>query len=78
MVAVSLGLYASPDDLAALNAIKAVLSLTMSGVTHLTFSERVLDARTKANQVPVLDAKLELAPGILRGFGECLEPENRS
>jgi hypothetical protein len=33
----------------------------MSGVTHPTFSERVLDARTKANQVPVLDAKLELA-----------------
>jgi hypothetical protein len=62
LVTVSLGLYAeSVDDLAALNAIKAVLSVTTSGVTFLAYSERVLDARVKTDQVPTLAPKLKLA-----------------
>jgi hypothetical protein len=62
LVALSLGLYAqSADDLAAANAIKAIRSVTTSGVTLLTYSDRVRDARVKADQAPALDPKLKLA-----------------
>jgi hypothetical protein len=62
LVAFSLSLCAqSTEDLAALDAINAVLSATTSGVTFLAFSDRVLDARAKADHVPTLGPQLKLA-----------------
>ena len=62
LLAFSIGLEAqSADDAAALNAIKSIRSVTTSGVTFLAYSDRVLDARAKADQAPALDLKLERA-----------------
>jgi hypothetical protein len=62
LIAFSIGLEAqSADDLAARNAIEAIRSVTTSGVNLPAYSDRVLDARAKADRAPALDPKLKLA-----------------
>jgi len=51
----------TPEYGAAANAIKALRSVTTSGVQYRQLSDRVLEARVKADQDPTLDPKLKLA-----------------
>lgn len=50
----------SPDDAAVL-AIKAVRSVTSAGVTLRAYSDRVLEARVRADQAANLDPKSDCA-----------------